>query len=1088
MPKPSVLQKFLNQPSQSYTFPTSKSPSVKQYHSTKAQLVRVAAGSEEEVGVSADSGYAPKNIPNIPDIVIFGSSPRRGFVREDVIPADSLPRNRSARPSHYSGVAPDSQPQIHQPSGDRVTYDGIPQGHRDSDSGSSDSENEVYYTPVSSPYNSPHTSMALSDTALVIPPVPISVPPRPIPEPQQPSLAAFTFPRRAIPSGALLSTKTNSEANGRRSYTYSSSSSSDSDEEASIFSSSTSPMSASTQITTPPQSISGRKQSLQRRGTISSTSSGSAATMVAVQSELSRSKGQGHKRTQSVGAGPGTRPEAKDSRIPVYTDKKWARDVRWLQNGEQSNGIVNLSTATGTRSRSSSTASSTSSKGKGKLKDTGYAYHTWDRDERERMSAVMEEDEDDLSTIGNRNSNYSNRSRNRGRTQSTPSTSQLRASHTIHGALSSNSSSHGGEIPRSQMQAHRPAASVSGHSHAHSYTQSHTTRALPTPIPASSSGTSTHTYTGLVLPRAGQGLTPEKTLLGTKKKNKEFTGGGGKVDLTQSGMATTTMATVEVVKGVAGALSKKRNIFKRGNSKDEGSFRAHVPESETPLALTSHLPPPSYVPSNCVLVQVWAAGLDSVDDRLVREVVSDVGGGKGGKAVGYVPGRSLVGRAVEVGSSVREDTCRRSDWVVGMLDVRKCGALAEFVLVERHRLHRVPPPPAPGQNEHTSLSRSSSYRSHYSRSSRSESQSPSGSRTSHTRSQSLSSTPTYINVRAQSYAQMTIEELALLPVVGVPAYRVLRTFERVIELRRVVESEGNLARKRALILRGHDGVGAMVTQMLARRGVDVSVFVPGAVIDVGDRQGEVDLNESVEEKMLEIEKRLRGWGAEEILWGTATRGDGRDRDEVLEVVQRLAEGGEEFDMVLDTIGGRDVWMACKTILGGGAGLSASQFTTLVGDLIERVVPTAQDHFWAGLRSMGLSRGGSVKKKGQAGEKVAAALVGGSPSISTKGSGKSSGKGSVREKPKEKKEIGYAWVSVSADVDMEGEDVADTMNALLRMIKGSDIRPWAGQTDVDAYDETSLENKKVLPFERAPELFSSGSSLRDGGTAVVKIAA
>lgn len=781
-------------------------------------------------------------------------------------------------------------------------------------------------------------------------------------------------------------------------------------------------------------------------------------------------------------------PEVKDRRKAVYSSNDWAKDVRWLQPEGPSNGTVNLAAASGTRS----TGTVPPSKGKGKVKDSSYSYYPWDQEERQRMSAVMEEDEDDLSSVGNRNSNYSSRSRRRLRVQSTPSTSQLRPphSHTSHGSHSNSSASGGADIPRSQSHGRRSpslaSGSGSGHGHARAYSQSYTTRNLPTPMPASSSSTATHTYTGLVLPRAGQSLAPEKTLLGIRKKNKEYGGGGGKVDLTQSGMATTTMATVEVVKGVAGTLSKKRNIFKRNTSKDEGAFaHRHVSESETPLALTSHLSPPSYVPANSVLVQVWAAGLDVVDERLVREVVSDIAGGKAGKAVGYVPGRSLVGRAVEVGSSVREEVCRRNEWVVGMLDVRKCGALSEFVLLERHRIHRVPPPPPPGTDGNAILSRSSSYRSQHSRS---DSQSPGGSRSSHARSQSLSSSRTLTNSRMAAPTMLSLEELALLPAVGVPAYRVLRTFERVIELRRVIGSEGNLARKRAFIIRGHDGVGAMVTQMLSKRGVDVTVFVPGGVIDLGLRdggEGEVDLNEDVEERMRIVEKRIRAWGSSDIVWGSATRGDGRDREEILEAIQRLSEDGEEFDMVLDTIGGRDVWVACKNIMGGGSGLAAAQFTTTVGDLLERVVPTAQDHFWAGLRSMGLSRGGSVKKV-PAGEKVAAALVNGSPSI--KGSVKSKGKDSLREKGKEKKEVGYAWVSVSADVDMEGEDISDTLNAVLRMVKDLGIRPWAGPTDVDTYEETNNEDKKVLPFENAPDLFSSRSLLRDGGTAVVKIAA
>ena len=39
--------------------------------------------------------------------------------------------------------------------------------------------------------------------------------------------------------------------------------------------------------------------------------------------------------------------------------------------------------------------------------------------------------------------------------------------------------------------------------------------------------------------------------------------------------------------------------------------------------------------------------------------------------VGYIPGRSFVGRVLECGWEVREQVVRKGEWVVGLLDVRK---------------------------------------------------------------------------------------------------------------------------------------------------------------------------------------------------------------------------------------------------------------------------------------------------------------------------------------------------------------------------------------------------------------------------------
>ena len=43
--------------------------------------------------------------------------------------------------------------------------------------------------------------------------------------------------------------------------------------------------------------------------------------------------------------------------------------------------------------------------------------------------------------------------------------------------------------------------------------------------------------------------------------------------------------------------------------------------------------------------------------------------------VGYIPGRSFVGRVLDCGWEVRDEVARKGDWVVGLLDVRRVSVL-----------------------------------------------------------------------------------------------------------------------------------------------------------------------------------------------------------------------------------------------------------------------------------------------------------------------------------------------------------------------------------------------------------------------------
>jgi NADPH:quinone reductase-like Zn-dependent oxidoreductase len=251
---------------------------------------------------------------------------------------------------------------------------------------------------------------------------------------------------------------------------------------------------------------------------------------------------------------------------------------------------------------------------------------------------------------------------------------------------------------------------------------------------------------------------------------------------------------------------------------------------------------------------------------------------------------------------------------------------------------------------------------------------------------------------------LTVEELALLPVAGVPAFRAVRTF--------TWPNPGSDApAPRALILQAHDGVGAAAVQLLVERGAVVTAHVPKA--------------------STAVDARLRSWGVTHVVPGLP-----------LVVLAEFRGAGATFDFILDTVGGKAIWNVARMLLSNTGG--SAIFVTTVGDSPERPIPSSQDHFRAGMRSLGIGPG---------------------------------------ERPG-----GYAWVSAAADTDLEGEDVKDALAALLmpttprpgQSSSSLALKPWVPVRE----DE---RRARVLPFERAPDAFGKeAEGLRMGGTAVITI--
>ena len=308
--------------------------------------------------------------------------------------------------------------------------------------------------------------------------------------------------------------------------------------------------------------------------------------------------------------------------------------------------------------------------------------------------------------------------------------------------------------------------------------------------------------------------------------------------------------------------------------------------------------------------------------------------------------------------------------------------------------------------------------------------------------------------KAAPNSVLTVEELALLPICGVFAYRAVRTFDPSASNPSIPAPRKSRPR-RILVLEGHCGVGALSAQMLIRRGWKIVVHVSPEAVSSND-----DPASPSNPAFKSIERRLRRWGVEDVCLGEAAA-----------VIAMLGErcrsrpGEYLIDGVLDTIGGLDVWNAALQHLFSRPPKPSNlepdptaddsvppQFTTLVGDDRERTIPSAQDHFKAGFRSMKRAMNAAC---------------------------------------------GYAWISVAADIDGEGLDIKDSLAGAIRWVEETrgQVKPYVERTEspISTPVEDNAERRlvgstgRVVVFENAPLVFAEGAKrLTCGRNAVVKV--
>ncbi|KAI0002942.1 hypothetical protein BJV74DRAFT_561296 [Russula compacta] len=632
-----------------------------------------------------------------------------------------------------------------------------------------------------------------------------------------------------------------------------------------------------------------------------------------------------------------------------------------------------------------------------------------------RMTALLEEDEDATDDL-----------------RSSPPPSHVRGSFSSPLEDANNITSHDSHNVLSSSQTSSHTRTISLSSRTVDLPQFPTTSA-PAPAPG---------YTTLSLPRASyRPEDPWRSL------------GSGHIDLPRDGRAQSSMVSIEVVRGAA-SVSFLSSGFRMRSSAPRPHKKHDLAGS---LALTSHRPPPSFVRNSDVLVQVHAVGLEVLDRQIVTDkLAASHAGGKG--ATGFVPGRGILGRVVECGLEVSSDTLKKGEWVIGLLDAKKvrchrCGALSEFVLLDRHRVQCAPQPCIPIQIP---------------------------TMTSTTANRSLNN----------SLPSFSLESLALLPVLGVPAYRAVRTYM-------VSHSPLSSGGGTALILRGQDGAGGLATLILRSMGVNVIVQVDPSVVGYDttvtapsepsmlfSSSDDKKLGTSIPRRLQEVCARLRTWGVEGICVGAP-----------LAVLHTL---DVDVDFVLDTIGGREIWDAARDLLARGtASRGPAQFTTIVGDAGSgKAVPTAQDHWRAGVRSLkramtvsrssglslGMGRGHRSSSLSSSNSNIrgrGSLTLPRLPSSSTVATTTATNTTTTIVSASART-VGYTWVPCVADLDFEGGDVRDALAALLAM-------PALQHPSPDALLGLGGEYGagRVLPFERAPEAFG-GLALEGGGTAVIRV--
>ena len=297
--------------------------------------------------------------------------------------------------------------------------------------------------------------------------------------------------------------------------------------------------------------------------------------------------------------------------------------------------------------------------------------------------------------------------------------------------------------------------------------------------------------------------------------------------------ARPTMAAVQVTgvgsasAGMGGRLQRRVSTNQLSRQRSDVNAPSMEPQGPTgSISLVPNMASPRKVGSTQVIVQVIAVAIDRVDRALVAEKLHSESGSV------LVPGRSFCGRIVEMGWDVKK--LRMGDMVFGLQDLKKGGALAEFLCVDQDLVASAPE------------------------------------------------------------GRLSAEQICALPATGIMVHQIIQ--EHCVTLPRGA---------RVLILQAHDNMGLLAMQEASRLGLVIVAQVPTQAADA------VSI--------------CRANGASEVVTG-----------EPLWSINLLHESS--FQLVIDTIGGRAIYDACRRVLA-----NHGQFVTCYGDGNGLPNPTHRSH-------------------------------------------------------------------------------------------------------------------------------------------------
>ncbi|KAG0151520.1 hypothetical protein CROQUDRAFT_502941 [Cronartium quercuum f. sp. fusiforme G11] len=251
-------------------------------------------------------------------------------------------------------------------------------------------------------------------------------------------------------------------------------------------------------------------------------------------------------------------------------------------------------------------------------------------------------------------------------------------------------------------------------------------------------------------------------------------------------------------------------------------IRSNVPIASQ-LKYGNSISSPNQLGTGQILIEIHSVALDAWDLSILHTNLKNYENSKKSNHLNqnpFIPGRSFVGKVLDFGVAVKR--LRRGDIVYGLQDIKKCGALAQQMVIDKDLVALAP-----------------------------------------------------------VHSGLTIEQLACLPALGVPAHLVMSTI-----------CAGLPKGSKILILNGHKGLGAMMCDLVRyfRPGGDlwVTCHIPTAATSL--------------EELGIATGRCEARGAREVIV----------EESVLQALNSIHESS--YDIVIDTIGGRRIYDASRRIL------------------------------------------------------------------------------------------------------------------------------------------------------------------------------